>query len=40
MKTSCITCISKILAGLCFTKQKLKTEKSKFVYSVLVVKMY
>ena len=35
-------CISKILTGLCFTKQKIKTENtfSEVVYSVLGVKMY
>ena len=41
MKTSYITCISKILTDLCFTKQRIKTKNTfkKVVYSVLVVKM-
>ena len=36
-----ITCTSKILTDLCFTKQEIKTKDtfSKVVYSVLVVKM-
>ena len=35
-------CTLKILTGLCFTKQKIKTKKgfAEAVYSVLVVKMY
>ena len=41
MKTSHITCISKILTDLCFTKQKVKTKNTfaGVVYSALVVKM-
>ena len=40
MKTSHITCISKILTDLFFTKQRTKTKSTfaKVVYSVLVVK--
>ena len=42
MKTSHIMCISKILADLCFKKQRIKTKKTsaRVVYSALVVKMY
>ena len=42
MKTSHIMRTSKILTGLCFTKQKTKTKSTfaKVVYSVLVVEMY
>ena len=41
MKTSHITCISKILTDLCFTKQRIKTKNAfvRVVYSALVVKM-
>ena len=41
MMTSHITCTSKILTNLCFTKQRIKTKNifSRVVYSVLVVKM-
>ena len=41
MKTSHITCISKILTDWCFTKQRIKTKNTliKVDYSVLVVKM-
>ena len=37
-----IMCTLKILTGLCFTKQKVKTKNGfvEAVYSVLVVKMY
>ena len=40
-KTSHITCISKNLTDLCFTKQRIKAKNTfaKVVYSVLVVKM-
>ena len=41
MKTSHITCTTKILADLCFTKQKIKTKNTfaKVVNSALVVNM-
>ena len=41
MKTSHITCISKVLIDLCFTKQRIKTKriKTKVVYSDLVVEV-
>ena len=41
MKRSHITCISKILTDLCFTKQKIKTNNifARVVYSALEVKM-
>ena len=41
MKRSHITCISKILRDLCFTKQKIKTNNifARAAYSALVVKM-
>ena len=41
MEISHITCISKILTDLCFTKQKTQTKNifARVVYSVLVVKM-
>ena len=41
IKTSHVTCISKILTDLCFTKQRIKTKNTfaKVVYRVLVVKM-
>ena len=41
IKTSHITCISKILTDLSFTKQRIKTKNTlaKVVYCVLVVKM-
>ena len=39
MKTGHITCISKILTDLCFTKQRTRTKTTftKVVYSLLVV---
>ena len=41
MKTSHIMCMSKILAGLCFTKQRIKTKNYfvRVVCSVLLLKM-
>ena len=41
MKTSHVTCISKILKDLCFTKQRIKTKNAfaKVIYNVSVVKM-
>ena len=41
MKTSHITCTTKILADLCFAKQKIKTKNTfaKVVNSTLVAKM-
>ena len=42
MEINRITCTSKILSDLCFTKQKMKIKDTfaKVVYSVLAVKMY
>ena len=42
MKTSHIMYTIKILTDSCFTKQKAKAKNTfaKFIYSVLVVKMY
>ena len=41
IKTSHVTCISKILTDLCFTKQRIKTKNNfaRVVCSVLLVKM-